>query len=60
MSLSTSMRKSRFANVVSSARLVIVAEIKRKSGGKSHMRNSAHFALCFAHPKAGKSMSDLK
>jgi hypothetical protein len=54
------MRKSRFANVVSSARPVIVTEIKGKIGGKSHMRNSTPFVLCFAHPRTGKSMPDLE
>jgi hypothetical protein len=48
------MRKARFANVISSARPVIVIDTKGKIGGKSHMRNSAHFALCFAHPRTGE------
>jgi hypothetical protein len=38
------MRKSRFANVVSSARPMIVTETKGKIGGKNHVRNLAHFA----------------
>jgi hypothetical protein len=38
------MRKSRFANVVSSAWSMVAAETKGKIGGKNHVRNSAYFA----------------
>jgi hypothetical protein len=54
------MRKTCFAYVVSSAWPVIVAELKGKIGGKSHVRNLALFALCFAHPRTAKSMPDLE